>query len=349
MDLKQLSHRLIYDSNNLNTTDIYSQFRIMSPEYAPHEEEVKPYPVPETEHIFALFWDIHDGHALSATLLPTATPFTYRKNFVPGTRTQMHTHEYLELFYIIDGEYKQKILGKEFTFHKGELCLIDKNCRHQEILDGTSATILFMGFSNVMFEAIMNRGITTEGISSFLNTALLEQKSLHQYLYFRPLSDNLLPMEEVLLNLLQELLRHDEATPLICQGLLLRIFRLLSTQYDFSLSKKLQKKINWMLFEEITDYMNQHLKYMSIGMLAEEFHFQDDYFNRLIKSQTKLTYTEYLQRLRLKRAEYLLQHTALNIDQIAEEVGYHNKGYFYKIFTERYQLTPAQFRKKKLE
>ena len=34
------------------------------------------------------------------------------------------------------------------------------------------------------------------------------------------------------------------------------------------------------------------------------------------------------------------------IDQITEAVGYHNKGYFYKIFTERHQLTPAQFRKK---
>ena len=61
---------------------------------------------------------------------------------------------------------------------------------------------------------------------------------------------------------------------------------------------------------------------------------------------TGLAYTEYLQLLRLRRAETLLLTTDATIDQITEAVGYHNKGYFYKIFTERHQLTPAQFRKK---
>ena len=115
---------------------------------------------------------------------------------------------------------------------------------------------------------------------------------------------------------------------------------------EFSLSKQLRKQMNWILFEEITDYMENHLTQISITGLSEEFHFQEDYFNRLIKTQTGLTYTEYLQLLRLRRAETLLLTTDATIDQITEAVGYHNKGYFYKIFTERHQLTPAQFRKK---
>ena len=43
-------------------------------------------------------------------------------------RTQLHTHDYLELAYIVSGEFSQKILGKTITFREGELCLIDKNC-----------------------------------------------------------------------------------------------------------------------------------------------------------------------------------------------------------------------------
>ena len=134
--------------------------------------------------------------------------------------------------------------------------------------------------------------------------------------------------------------------PYICQGLLLRIFYILSTQYDFSISQKLRREMNWILFEEITQFMNEHLADISLAALTQEFHFQEDYFNRLIKTQTGLTYTEYLQLLRLRRAETLLLTTDATIDQITEAVGYHNKGYFYKIFTERHQLTPAQFRKK---
>ena len=156
----------------------------------------------------------------------------------------MHSHEYLELFYIIDGEYRQKILGSEFTFHKGELCLIDKNCQHQEILDSSNATILFLGITNFMFDDIVKHHVTTERISSFLSTALLEQKTLQQYLHFRPHSDGEVLMEQTLTSLVEELKRHDEASPFICQGLLIRIFHILSTKYEFSLSKQLRKRIS---------------------------------------------------------------------------------------------------------
>ena len=58
-----------------------------------------------------------------------------------------------------------------------------------------------------------------------------------------------------------------------------------------------------------------------------------------------MTYSEFLQDIRLKKAEQLLLLTDTNVSEIAELVGYHNKGYFYKIFTERYGTTPAKYRK----
>ena len=58
-----------------------------------------------------------------------------------------------------------------------------------------------------------------------------------------------------------------------------------------------------------------------------------------------MTYIEYLQMLRLERAELLLTETNNTIEQIAEEVGYHNKGYFYKLFQEKYEETPASYRR----
>lgn len=155
MDLKNFTKHLIYQSANTQIPDNFSRFQILHPEYSAHESVVKTYPLPENEHLFSLLWDIHDGHMLSATILPSQPSFLYEKEFTPGMRTQMHSHEYLELFYIIDGEYRQKILGNEFTFHRGEVCLIDKNCLHQEIMEGTSATLLFLGITNVMFQDIM--------------------------------------------------------------------------------------------------------------------------------------------------------------------------------------------------
>lgn len=341
---KQIEH-FIYHNNNGAPTNYYPSFRILVPAESTYENGVRSYPM-SNEHLFALFWDIHDKSSLSATLLPVNKPFTFEHHFIPGTRTQMHSHEYIELFYIVDGEYRQEIMGKECVFHAGELCIIDKNCLHQEILTGTNATILFLGITNSMLDDVINLEFTTESISSFLNTALKKQKALQQYLHFRPKDNSPEALENTLLLLINELERHDIASPFICQALLLRMFQTLSSDYDFTLKQQQHKKMNWPLFEDITKYMNSHLNTISINCLCEEYHFQADYFNRLLKLHTGFTYTEYLQYLRLKKAEALLLNTDYTIEQITEQIGYKNRGYFYKIFTERHQLTPAQFRKK---
>ena len=58
-----------------------------------------------------------------------------------------------------------------------------------------------------------------------------------------------------------------------------------------------------------------------------------------------MTYSAYVQKIRLEKAEQLLGTSSKTIEEIAEAVGYHNKGYFYKIFQEQYKMTPSQYRK----
>ena len=320
--------------------------RILCPEYAPMETEIKTYPLSQPHQIFALCWRLTSNHQLESTLIPSTPNFSYHCKLPDEQRTQLHTHDYLELSYIVSGQFTQKILGKKITFRKGELCLIDKNCLHQDFLTDTPTTILFLGITNSMFDDIMENHQTSEKIVIFLKQALLQKKNLQQYLHFKPKEHTNEIMEPVLFQLISELIHFDEASPTICQGLLIRIFRILSISYDFSLSKQLKKEMNWILFEEITNYIHSHYTTITIQQLVDNFHFQDDYFNRLIKSQTGVTYTEYVQELRLKKAESLLLTTALSIDEISESIGYQNKGYFYKIFIKRYEMTPAQFRKK---
>ena len=41
----------------------------------------------------------------------------------------------------------------------------------------------------------------------------------------------------------------------------------------------------------------------------------------------------------------MLISTDKSVDEITESVGYRNKGYFYKIFQEKYGATPSRYRK----
>ncbi|MBQ5798953.1 MAG: helix-turn-helix transcriptional regulator, partial [Clostridia bacterium] len=54
-----------------------------------------------------------------------------------------------------------------------------------------------------------------------------------------------------------------------------------------------------------------------------------------IKNRTGKTYTELVQDKRLSQAAYLLKNTNISAEEISEAVGYSNKSYFYRIFTER--------------
>lgn len=348
MNVADLCRQITTGNCRLLPPDHKMNARLVCPEYSKSAQEVKTYPLLDEERIFALCWNIDSTQTLCATLCPAPEHFCCRHPFTAGEKTQLHTHDYIELAYVAEGEFRQRILGKDIVFSKGDLCLIDKNCLHQDYLLQKPAVILFLGIANDMFSEIMDEAVTTKKIISFLQSALLKQKNLQQYLHFRPGSDAAEDLDENLSLLLRELYGGDIGSRYICKGLLLRIFRILSTKYEFSLSKELRKTMNWIVFEEVSAYMHTHYDNITIQELTDTFHFQEDYFNRLIKSKTGMTYSSYLQQIRLERAEHLLATTGLTIDEIAASVGYRNKGYFYKIFLERYHMTPSRFRKKSL-
>ena len=322
--------------------------RLVSLEYSKSAKEVKSYPLLTTERIFFLCWDFEGLSQLRATMYPAPEKFCYHFKFANGSKTQLHTHDYMELGYIVKGNFKQRICEKDILFHEGDFILIDKNCIHQDYLINQESIVIFFGIEHSMFEEIMNENITTQKIIAFLQTALMKQKDLQQYIHFRPTNDVREKMEHCISLLLTELYDSEIGSSHICKGLLLRIFRLLSTGYEFSLSKEQQKTMNWIIFEEVCDYMKSHYQDINTQELMDLFHFQKDYFNRLIKKKTGMTYSEYLQNIRLKKAKTMLLETNLSVSEIAEQVGYHNKGYFYKIFTEKFGMTPAKYRENRI-
>lgn len=318
--------------------------RLVCPEYSRSAQEVTSYPFLSRDRIFAICWRFDEAQNLYATMYPSLNPFIYHRPSGGCMQTQLHTHDYMELGYVVRGEFHQKILGKDTIFTEGDLFLIDRNCIHQDSLTALSTVILFLGIAGDMFTEIMNNSRTTQKIVSFLQSALLKQKDLQQYLHFRP-NTGRSKLENCLADLLTELAENTPGTQFIRKGLLIRCFHIISTEYDFTLSKEQRKTMNWFIFEEISQYIRQHYSTVTIRELSDVFHFHEDYFNRLIKNRTGMTYSSYVQNLRLEMAEQLLRNSDKSIEEIADIVGYQNRGFFYKLFEKKNHMTPAEFRK----
>ncbi|RXJ52653.1 helix-turn-helix domain-containing protein [Gelidibacter gilvus] len=76
---------------------------------------------------------------------------------------------------------------------------------------------------------------------------------------------------------------------------------------------------------------------LSAAKLQEGFKFQHD-----------LTVCEYIRSVRLTKSEDLIINTDLNISEIVYSVGFTSRSYFSKIFKERFDCTPSDYKKNKL-
>lgn len=69
-------------------------------------------------------------------------------------------------------------------------------------------------------------------------------------------------------------------------------------------------------------------------------------FKRRFHLATGMTPLEYVQSLRLEEAKHLLETTPQPVESVANEVGYEDAGFFGRLFKNKVQLTPAQYRKR---
>ncbi|MEQ5828888.1 GlxA family transcriptional regulator [Sulfitobacter sp. NFXS29] len=80
--------------------------------------------------------------------------------------------------------------------------------------------------------------------------------------------------------------------------------------------------------------------------LAEEAGLESRTLLRRFQKATGLTTTQYAQRLRVAKAQELLQFGRLPVEHIAWEVGYSDAGAFRKIFHRIVGLTPGEYRRR---
>lgn len=331
-----------FDSCIAVTSDSKSTQRLMSPEMRDASPELKRFPA-NTGDVFVIGWQIRSGKRLKAFMIRNGKIAAYKYDVSACNYTRIHTHDYLELGYIVSGEFSQIIQGKTVHFKEGELCLIDTNCVHKDVMQG-DATILFFGLSNRLFDAILDSRETNNTLEEFLQNALVSQKRLNQYLHLKPLADSRDTIETVLEFLIKELQNDMEGTVYVKFGLLYRLLKLLCTDYDFTLTKEQVKRRKVLVGDEVIRYINENFSDISISDLVEKFNYNEDYFNRLLKEREGMTYSSYLKKVRLDNSAKLLCETDMSIEEIVSECGYVNRGYFYRIFKEKYAETPSEYR-----
>ncbi|MBP1993331.1 response regulator transcription factor [Paenibacillus eucommiae] len=92
-------------------------------------------------------------------------------------------------------------------------------------------------------------------------------------------------------------------------------------------------------------HMKSHYKQdLSLGQAAGLINMSESYLSFLFKKEMNVSFTEYLNQLRIEKAVELLLETELPSYRIAEEVGYENINYFGRVFKKQKGVSPQQYR-----
>ena len=93
--------------------------------------------------------------------------------------------------------------------------------------------------------------------------------------------------------------------------------------------------------------MQENYTTISLKELADFFNYSERQIQRIIRSCTGMSFSQNIQKLKMKQAARLLMNPKLSVSAIAEELGYMDSGNFRQIFKKYYGMTPAEYREQK--
>lgn len=96
----------------------------------------------------------------------------------------------------------------------------------------------------------------------------------------------------------------------------------------------------------IFDYITEnYASNISLDTIAEHFGYSPSHLSRLIKSKSGMTFTDYINSLRINEAQNLLSSTNESIVSIYERIGFNNRVTFTRLFKQFTGVTPSEYRK----
>lgn len=258
----------------------------------------------------------------------------------------VHAHSNIEIGYVVRGCARQSFNGKEYRFKAGDFWITNPNCYHCDIYHLEELFTVYFSVSHETFDAAVQRDVDNSEIQQFLKMSIMRQKLVRQFLHFTRKSNCRIDAQVIMNQILQEIIGKKIGYEDVVKGLTRRLVSELSIGYDFLVEMEEKRKLKSLLYQEVEQYIQTHYYDASIENLVDRFHYNEDYYNRLIQEYSGQTYSERLRDIRLQKAEDFLKDPQYSIEDIIQQVGYQSRSYFYNVFQKKHGITPAQYRKR---
>lgn len=252
-----------------------------------------------------------------------------------------HFHNFIEIMYILNGKITQKIKGQEIILKKGELMLLNQHISHEIGMTAEEDIMINFIIKPEFFDHIISLIDEENRLSRFLLSSIYNNVKKGEYLCFHVSEVGRIQstleeiIEEIYGNSAIKNVRIQFLMGLLVVDLINNIPRLEAYSedgYDEELLLKILKYI-----EE--SYDSASLKELSVKLNQPNYK-----LSKFLKEITGKTFQGLVLEKRLEKSEELLKNTDYSIAEIINEIGYENTTHFYKVFNNKYEMSPKEYR-----
>ncbi len=249
-----------------------------------------------------------------------------------GYKCELHYHDELEFLIMNNGEYAIEVDGKEYFAKEGDVVFINSGVPHRTRAVVPSDTSL------IQFK---ERDYVTSELSSAV-------KYSRKFLALTDNQINILKSPELKAALDEIIEENNSQKPANDFFIKSSIYKVLGLLYRLGILSNAEEMFalrNTQKILPVLSHINDHYdEDISLREVSDMLNFDESYFCRLFKKATGTTFTEYLNFVRVCKAEKLLNKTDNSILEISEAVGFSSVSYFNRIFKKYRHLSPRAYR-----
>lgn len=276
----------------------------------------------------------------------------FMNRFVEPAVQEPHTHDFLELEYVISGEGMHRVGDTELPVSSGYVFFTNFDTPHCFLsADEKNPITLY----NCVFtpESLRGAGLDFREFTAVANDMLYKIIFPQEFKNtpFLSVFDGSLKLKRLFEIMYQEYTEAQEGYNSVLLGCLIQLLIYFMRQYESqnrpdNTARSVQAKYIAQVMKYIeTNYAER----ISLQELAAIALLSPNHLCKVFKDLTGITVSEYIQKLRLDKACELLSGTTLTLAEISNEVGYQDVGYLRRMFKKELGQTPSKYRAQKTE
>ncbi|MGL4343977.1 MAG: AraC family transcriptional regulator [Cellulosilyticaceae bacterium] len=244
-----------------------------------------------------------------------------------------HSHDFLELSIVTDGEIDYLINDKHYHLTKGDVLVSNPGTLHQALITpDTTCEEIHIGITNLHIDSSCQMDtIQAPNLEPIVHIARFYKEFLE--------CCHLIKKEQRLRSL-----GHTFTLKALVMQLIILLYREMRSASESDTPFASDDK--QVVIQNMIDYMTHHyMEDITLDTLSKMMFISPTYISKIFKEETGTSPINYLIQIRLEKALELLEKENIPISTVSKMVGYQDAYYFSKLFKKNYGFPPSQIKK----